>query len=108
MKTLPTFERVGEAARRIRPYVHRAPVLTCSTLDHQVGAESYFKCENFQRAGTFKARGACNAVFSLSTDEAREMRLAEVVAETGATFVHPSRSWRCKPRGTPDTTEKGR
>ena len=50
--------------------VHRTPVLTCSAIDHMVGASLFFKCENFQKVGAFKIRGATNAVLSLSDDEA--------------------------------------
>jgi threonine dehydratase len=64
------IDSVREAARRIGPYAHRTPVLTCASLDHMVNARLFFKCENFQKAGAFKFRGACNAVFSLSEDEA--------------------------------------
>lgn len=143
-----SLERIKEAARRIEPYAHRTPVLTCGSLDKVVEAQVFFKCENFQKVGAFKFRGACNAVFSLSdqeaakgvathssgnhaqalalaarmrgipayivmprtapsvkkagvlgyggqvtlcepTLEAREATLAEVVARTGATVVHP-------------------
>ena len=67
----PTFADVEAAAERIRPYGHRTPVLTSSTLDAMAGARLFFKCENFQRVGAFKFRGACNAVFSLAPEEAR-------------------------------------
>jgi threonine dehydratase len=67
----PTFADVEAAAERIRPYGHRTPVLTSSTLDAMAGARLFFKCENFQRVGAFKFRGACNAVFSLTPEEAR-------------------------------------
>jgi threonine dehydratase len=70
MTTEPTIEDVREAAERIRPYVHRTPVLTCSTLNEMCDAEIFFKCENFQKVGAFKIRGATNAVFSLSKQEA--------------------------------------
>jgi threonine dehydratase len=148
-RALPGFNSVREAAQRIAPHVHRTPVLTCSSLDRMVGAELFFKGENFQRVGAFKFRGACNAVFSLSDEEVsrgvgthssgnhaaalalaarlrgvpafivmpenasevkkkavagygaqifsceptgagRAERMAEVLAETGATFIHPS------------------
>jgi threonine dehydratase len=69
MRGLPDFDDVQRAARRIEPYVHRTPVLTSAGLDRIVGAELYFKCENFQKVGAFKFRGACNAVFSLSDQE---------------------------------------
>jgi threonine dehydratase len=67
---LPTYEDVVAAHARIRPFIHETPILTSSYLDGLTGAELLFKCENFQKAGAFKARGACNAVFSLSEDQA--------------------------------------
>ncbi len=71
MRTLPVFADVLAAAERIQPYVHRTPVLTCKTLDDMAAARLFLKTENFQKVGAFKARGACNAVFALSEDEAR-------------------------------------
>jgi len=65
MPDVPTLEEIREAANRIRPHVHRTPVLTCRALNAMVGAELFFKCENFQKVGAFKIRGAANAVFSL-------------------------------------------
>ena len=62
---LPRFEDVLAAARRIAPHAHRTPVLRSRTLDALAGAELHFKCEPLQRAGAFKFRGACNAVWSL-------------------------------------------
>ena len=62
---LPDIAAIRAAHARIAPYVHRTPVLTCAALDELVGARLFFKCENFQKVGAFKARGACNAVFSL-------------------------------------------
>ena len=63
--TVPSLEDIREAARRIGPYVHRTVVLTCSAIDTLVGAKLHFKCENFQKAGAFKIRGATNAVQQL-------------------------------------------
>ncbi len=153
MKHIPDFQDVLDAARRIEPYVHRTPVLTSRTLNRMTGAELYFKSENFQKVGAFKARGACNAVFALDEERARrgvathssgnhgaalayaaglrgipaivvmpdnappvkraavagygarivtsgsrpldrERTLEDVIAETGATFVHPSNDAR--------------
>jgi len=144
----PDLRAIRAAAERIRPYAHRTPVLTCSSLDTMAGAELFFKCENLQKVGAFKFRGAANTVFSLSEKEAsagvathssgnhaqalalaarlrgvpahivmpenspkvkvaavrgygarivfcaptqkdREQTLERVVAETGATFIHP-------------------
>lgn len=70
MTELPTIENVRDAARRIAPYAHRTPVFTSETLNRMCGAEIFFKCENLQKAGVFKIRGATNTVFSLSEDEA--------------------------------------
>lgn len=66
----PTINEITEAAKRIKPHIHRTPILTCSTLNHMCDAEIFFKCENFQKAGAFKIRGATNTVFSLDDDEA--------------------------------------
>ena len=67
---IPTFADLLIAHERIKPYIHRTPVLTSSYINDLVGAELFFKCENFQKAGAFKARGASNAVFGLSDDQA--------------------------------------
>ena len=67
---LPRFEDVVAAHKRIAPYIHRTPVLTSSYFNELTGAELFFKCENFQKAGAFKVRGASNAVFGLDEDQA--------------------------------------
>jgi len=143
-----TIQDIQQAARRIAPHVHRTPVLTCGAIDSRAGCRIFFKCENLQKVGAFKMRGATNAVFSLTdaeaargvathssgnhaqalalaarlrgvpayvvmptsaprvkkvavagygaeiidcepTLQARESTLEEVVARTGATFIHP-------------------
>jgi threonine dehydratase len=66
----PTLADVRAAAARIRPYAHRTPVLTCESIDARAGCRVFMKCENMQKVGAFKFRGACNAVFSLSDAEA--------------------------------------
>ena len=145
---VPTFSDVGTASEIVHRFAYQTPVLTCQSIDRITGAELYFKCENFQKAGAFKFRGAINAVMSLRgeaaakgvathssgnhgaalalasrkrgiaahvvmpdnapeikkkavagygaeiifctpTLEARESSLAEVVARTGATEIHP-------------------
>lgn len=65
------LQDILNAARRIEPYAHRTPVLTCHSLDQQVGAQVFLKCENLQKVGAFKFRGAINAVFSLSEEQAK-------------------------------------
>lgn len=144
---VPTLADIQAAAQRIGPYAQRTPVMVSSSLDAMFGVQAFFKCENFQKVGAFKFRGACNAIQSLSlaqaakgiathssgnhaaavslaaqqrgvaafivmprnapevkkaavagyggqivfcepTLEARETTLQEVVARTGATFIH--------------------
>ncbi|MDH3375412.1 MAG: pyridoxal-phosphate dependent enzyme [Gammaproteobacteria bacterium] len=67
---IPTFDDVLEAHERVKPYIHRTPILTSSYFNQLTGAELFFKCENFQKAGAFKVRGASNAVFGLSEEQA--------------------------------------
>ncbi len=62
---IPTFDDVAAAHERIAPHIHRTPVMTSSCIDALAGAALFFKCENFQKAGAFKVRGASNAVFGL-------------------------------------------
>lgn len=71
MLFLPTFADVEKAHSIVQKYVHRTPVLTSSSINKIVVGELYFKCENFQKVGAFKFRGACNAVFSLSEGNAQ-------------------------------------
>lgn len=66
----PILSDIRTAHKRIEPYIKLTPVLTCASLNSMAGANLFFKCENFQRVGAFKFRGACNAVFSLSDEEA--------------------------------------
>ncbi len=65
-----TLNDILKAAERIRPHAHRTPVITNSSLNQQVDAQVFLKCENLQKVGAFKFRGACNAVYSLSDEEA--------------------------------------
>lgn len=69
--TIPTLDDMLEAHERIKPYIHRTPVLTSRFLNEMAGCEMFFKCENFQKAGAFKVRGASNAVFGLTDEEAK-------------------------------------
>ncbi|MGN6579351.1 MAG: threo-3-hydroxy-L-aspartate ammonia-lyase [Bordetella sp.] len=76
MLTLPTYDDVVAAAGRIEGHAHKTPVLTSRTVNEEFGAEVFFKCENFQRMGAFKFRGAFNALSRFSA----EQRKAGVVA----------------------------
>lgn len=68
----PGKEEILDAAKRIKPYLHRTPVMTCGMIDAIAGATIYFKCENLQKAGAFKSRGATNAVFSIDPYEIKK------------------------------------
>lgn len=70
-RDLVSLDDIRAAADRIRPYVHDTPILTSHYFDTLFGAHLFFKCENFQKVGAFKARGACNAVYSLTEEEAK-------------------------------------
>ncbi|MGB8812773.1 MAG: beta-hydroxyaspartate dehydratase BhcB [Paracoccaceae bacterium] len=67
---IPTYDDVIAAHTRIAPYIHLTPVMTSSYINAMAGAELFFKCENFQKAAAFKARGASNAVFGLTDAQA--------------------------------------
>ena len=67
---IPTYDEVEAAHGRINPYIHRTPVLSSAHFNERTGAELFFKCENFQKAGAFKVRGASNAVFGLDEERA--------------------------------------
>ena len=67
--TLPTLSDIQAAHSRIKPFIHQTPVLTSLQLNRIFGCELFFKCENFQKVGAFKFRGATNAVLSLKDDE---------------------------------------
>ena len=110
MSDLPvTFSDIEAAAARIAPFVRRTPVLTSRRLNELVGAEVFFKCENFQRIGAFKARGAHNAVLSLgpeavargvvthsSGNHAAALSLAARNRGTSAFIVMPSNAPKAK------------
>jgi threonine dehydratase len=64
-----TAQTISEAHERIKPFIHRTPVLTSSSIDEIAGCKIFFKCENFQNVGAFKARGAMNAALSLTPEQ---------------------------------------
>lgn len=67
--TLPDQASIRAAHDRIRPYIHHTPVMTSASIDEMAGCSIFFKCENFQKVGAFKARGAMNAILKLSPEE---------------------------------------
>jgi threonine dehydratase len=76
MTTLPTYADVEAAARRLDGIAHRTPVLTSRTADQMLGAQLFFKCENFQRMGAFKFRGGYNALASFTPEQRQRGALA--------------------------------
>src|SRR5947207_8519037 len=88
---LPDLEAIHSARVRIAPHVHRTPVLSSAAIDAEVNAALVFKCENFQRVGAFKARGACNAVFSLHEDEARRGVVTHSSGNHGAALAYAAK-----------------
>ncbi len=87
----PTIIEILQAATRIRPYTHRTPVMTCASLNQQVGAQVFLKCENLQKVGAFKFRGACNAVFSLPDNEAARGVVAHSSGNHGQALARAAR-----------------
>lgn len=89
-----TLADIRAAHERIRPYIHRTPVLSSGILNDKVGASLFFKCENFQKVGAFKARGASNAIFSLSDAEAKRGVVTHSSGNHGAALA-----WAAQKRG---------
>jgi threonine dehydratase len=87
---------IQEAHERIAPRIHRTPVMTSRSLNGMAGAELFFKCENLQKTGSFKIRGATNAIFSLTDEEAAR---GVVTHSSGnhAAAVACAAGWRCIP-----------
>jgi threonine dehydratase len=87
------WNTIVQAHERIRPRIHRTPVLTSESLNALAGAHLFFKCENLQKTGSFKIRGASNAIFSLTDDEVRPGVLAHSSGNHGAAVACAAR-WR--------------
>lgn len=89
----PDLDAIRAAYRRIAPHIHRTPVMTSSSLDEMAGARIFFKCENLQKTGSFKIRGASNAIFSLTEQEARNGVVAPSSGNHAAALAQAAR-WR--------------
>lgn len=88
----PTLDEVRAAARRIEGRVHKTPVMGCADINSVTGSELIFKCENLQRIGAFKARGAMNAVWSLGDEEAARGVATHSSGNHGAALAMAARS----------------
>jgi threonine dehydratase len=109
---IPNLDKIKRAATLIRPYIHRTPVLSSAAINEICDARIVFKCENFQKAGAFKSRGACNAVFSLEKEQlskgvcthssgnhAQALARAASLRQTDAYIVMPETSPKVKVAG---------
>lgn len=108
---LPDLATIRAAHARIAPHVHRTPVLTCRSIDAETGAQLFFKCENFQKVGAFKARGAINAVFSLNDEEARRGVVTHSSGNHGAALAYAARqrgiaAWVVMPENAPKVKQE--
>jgi threonine dehydratase len=109
---IPTKESIAAAHERIKPYVHRTPVMTSEGINAIAGCKIFFKCENFQKVGAFKARGAMNAVLSLSPEERKKGiathssgNHAQAVAR--ASSILKTDSFIVMPRTAPEIKKRG-
>ena len=103
---LPDLAAIRSAAARIAPHVHHTPVMTCAAIDAEIGASVFFKCEHLQHVGAFKARGACNAVFSLDAATAERGVVTHSSGNHGAALAYAARrrgipAWVVMPENAP-------
>src|SRR5215470_15004201 len=92
----PSWETIVAAHARIKPHIHRTPVLTSASLNKLTGAQIFFKCDNFQKTGSFKIRGATNTIFSLSEAELARGIVTQSSGNHGAA-VACAAAWRGVP-----------
>jgi threonine dehydratase len=97
-ESIPSLDDIRSAAARIAPHAAQTPVLRSRSIDALAGCELHFKCENFQRIGAFKFRGACNAVFSMSDADAARGVVTQSSGNHGAAVA-----LACRLRGIPAT-----
>jgi threonine dehydratase len=107
----PSLEDIKEAHRRIQPFIHRTPIMKSEAINQMAGCEIFFKCENFQKVGAFKARGAANAVAKLSKEQ-RKNGVAthssgnHAAALARAATVAGIKSYIVMPSNAPDIKKK--
>jgi len=107
----PDREAIRAAHRRIAPHIHRTPVVTSASLDAMTGARFYFKCENLQKTGSFKIRGATNAIFSLSAAEAAQGVVTHSSGNHAAAVAFAAkqggiRAWIVMPSNAPEVKRR--
>ena len=102
----PRWPAIVEAHARIAPKIHRTPILSSASLDALTGARVFFKCENFQKTGSFKIRGAANAIFSLTDEQAARGIVTQSSGNHGAAIACAGawrgvKTWVVMPRNVP-------
>ena len=107
----PDLQAIRAAHRRIAPHIHRTPVMTSASLDAMAGARLYFKCENLQKTGSFKIRGATNAIFSLREEEAARGVVTHSSGNHAAAVALAARrrgirAWIVMPSNAPEAKRK--
>ena len=88
----PSWEAILAAHARIAPRIHRTPVLTSASLNAMTGAQLFFKCENLQKTGSFKIRGASNAILSLTDEQAARGIVTQSSGNHGAAVAYAARA----------------
>jgi threonine dehydratase len=112
MNSIPVKSDIEQAHERIKPYIHHTPVLTSGSINEIADCSIYFKCENFQKIGAFKARGAMNAILSLSPEDrakgvATHSSGNHAQALARAAKLMSVKSYIVMPRTAPDIKKKG-
>ena len=102
----PSWSAILEAHARIAPKIHRTPVLTSASLNALTGARLFFKCENFQKTGSFKIRGATNAIFSLTDAQVAHGIVTQSSGNHGAAIAcagawRGANTWVVMPKNAP-------
>ena len=93
---IPSKDTLAEAAERIKSYIHYTPLVTSENLNSIGGCELYFKCENFQKAGAFKSRGACNSLLQLSDKEKQQGVITHSSGNHGGALAKVARHYGVK------------
>lgn len=102
----PDWKTIAAAHERIAPRIHRTPVLTSKSLDAMTGARLFFKCDNFQKTGSFKIRGASNAILSMNEETAARGIVTQSSGNHGAAVAYAAAwqgvpAWIVMPRNAP-------
>jgi len=112
MNTVPTKDSIAAAHERIKPYIHHTPVMTSASVDETAGCHLFFKCENFQKVGAFKSRGAMNAALKLSPEQlskglATHSSGNHAQALARAAKILGTKSYIVMPRTAPEIKKRG-